>query len=426
MISESTQLNTVFDEQLFHFSSGLIAGGFVFFTLISMSIVWFLKDPLLKLLLFFTSLQTVFVIYDFQNDDFGKFNMVKLILVALFTSLLRQYQHEIKKRLDISLTKIEDNQIFIFVSIAIIGIACLINNLFILRLLLIVYLILWLIFGYRINKILKEGHFFYTFSGFILWLYSWLVFCYIIIPSPNFLIALHKQISSIVFLGWLGVSFIAALSLIHQVVQLNAENFHLETEQLNLKNKLGFVQLESSENERKRIVSEIHNDVLNRIDMLSMVANQPKLNQENINTSLTASLKVLRRYTYKLYPPHIEILALSDIFYREAEIWKESNIQINVFFDSVWSELPQENKMPIFRFVEIVTHSVTRLTSINSANWNFAVLNNNYLLQLRFTGVFQDFYLSQENYLIYKDLLDAEINQIISDNELEISLKFKI
>jgi signal transduction histidine kinase len=426
MISESTQLNTVFDEQLFHFSSGLIAGGFVFFTLISMSIVWFLKDPLLKLLLFFTSLQTVFVIYDFQNDDFGKFNMVKLILVALFTSLLRQYQHEIKKRLDISLTKIEDNQIFIFVSIAIIGIACLINNLFILRLLLIVYLILWLIFGYRINKILKEGHFFYTFSGFILWLYSWLVFCYIIIPSPNFLIALHKQISSIVFLGWLGVSFIAALSLIHQVVQLNAENFHLETEQLNLKNKLGFVQLESSENERKRIVSEIHNDVLNRIDMLSMVANQPKLNQENINTSLTASLKVLRSYTYKLYPPHIEILALSDIFYREAEIWKESNIQINVFFDSVWSELPQENKMPIFRFVEIVTHSVTRLTSINSANWNFAVLNNNYLLQLRFTGVFQDFYLSQENYLIYKDLLDAEINQIISENELEISLKFKI
>jgi signal transduction histidine kinase len=426
MISESTQLITVFDEQLFHFSSGLIAGGFVFFTLISMSIVWFLKDPLLKLLLFFTSLQTVFVIYDFQNDDFGKFNMVKLILVALFTSLLRQYQHEIKKRLDISLTKIEDNQIFIFVSIAIIGIACLINNLFILRLLLIVYLILWLIFGYRINKILKEGHFFYTFSGFILWLYSWLVFCYIIIPSPNFLIALHKQISSIVFLGWLGVSFIAALSLIHQVVQLNAENFHLETEQLNLKNKLGFVQLESSENERKRIVSEIHNDVLNRIDMLSMVANQPKLNQENINTSLTASLKVLRSYTYKLYPPHIEILALSDIFYREAEIWKESNIQINVFFDSVWSELPQENKMPIFRFVEIVTHSVTRLTSINSANWNFAVLNNNYLLQLRFTGVFQDFYLSQENYLIYKDLLDAEINQIISDNELEISLKFKI
>jgi hypothetical protein len=82
--------------------------------------------------------------------------------------------------------------------------------------------------------------------------------------------------------------------------------------------------------------------------------------------------------------------------------------------------------MPIFRFVEIVTHSVTRLTSINSANWNFAVLNNNYLLQLRFTGVFQDFYLSQENYLIYKDLLDAEINQIISENELEISLKFKI
>lgn len=426
MISESTQLITVFDEQLFHFSSGLIAGGFVFFTLISMSIVWFLKDPLLKLMLFFTSLQTVFVIYDFQNDDFGKFNMVKLILVALFTFLLRQYQHEIKKRLDISLTKIEKNQIFIFVSILIIGIAYLINNLSILRLLLIVYLILWLIFGYRINKILKEGHFFYTFSGFLLWLYSWLVFCYIIFPSPNFLIALHKQISSIVFLGWLGVSFIAALSLIHQVVQLNAENFHLETEQLNLKNKLGFVQLESSENERKRIVSEIHNDVLNRIDMLSMVANQPKLNQENINTSLTASLKVLRRYTYKLYPPHIEILALSDIFYREAEIWKESNIQINVFFDSVWSELPQENKMPIFRFVEIVTHSVTRLTSINSANWNFAVLNNNYLLQLRFTGVFQDFYLSQENYLIYKDLLDAEINQIISDNELEVSLKFKI
>ena len=65
MSSRAGQLDYVFQEQVFQFTNGLIAGGFIFFTLLALTVVWFLKNHLLKLLLIFTTLHTVLVSYDF-------------------------------------------------------------------------------------------------------------------------------------------------------------------------------------------------------------------------------------------------------------------------------------------------------------------------------------------------------------------------
>jgi hypothetical protein len=222
----------------------------------------------------------------------------------------------------------------------------------------------------------------------------------------------------------LAVSFIGALSLIHQVVQINSDNFNLESEQLELKNKLGLVQLESSETERKRIVSELHNDVLNRIDMLSMTANQSAHNQELVNLNLSESLKVLRKYTYNLYPPHTDVLSFEDICFREAEIWSVASFEIKVQFDPLWNELKEDYKLPVFRFFEFVTKFVQQQCNVTLGRWIFSFQEQQFMIRLIFEGVGHHFTINPENYLIFTDLLNARSQQATLNEQYEISLTF--
>ena len=111
----TAQLESTFEQQYFHFTSGLIAGGFVFFTLLALTIVWFLKNPLLRLLLIFTTLQTVLVSYDFNFSSFGSLSFIKLILTAAFVFLLQRYLIEIKNRSQLQVINIERNSYLILI-----------------------------------------------------------------------------------------------------------------------------------------------------------------------------------------------------------------------------------------------------------------------------------------------------------------------
>jgi len=422
----TAQLESTFEQQYFQFTSGLIAGGFVFFTLLALTIVWFLKNPLLRLLLIFTTLQTVLVSYDFNFSSFGSLSFIKLILTAAFVFLLQRYLIEIKNRSQLQVINIERNSYLILIVSALPIFLWFWENVFLLKISMAIQLLYWLFLGIRIDQVLRNVRFFYRFSGFFLWFYSWLIFLINLVPINGIFNLNEYQFSQLAYLGWLGVSFFAALSLIHQVVQLNAQNIHLESEQLNLKNKLGLAQLESSENERKRIVSELHNDVLNRIDMLTMTANQNALNQDVINLNLIDSLNVLRKYTYKLYPPHTDVLSLGDIFRREAEIWSESSLNIKVTFDSAWNQIREEHKMPIFRFVEYVTFTIHKSQLFTKGIWNFNIAGGQYELRIQFFGHINKFTLSPNDYLIFKDLLSATIIEKTAEESYEISLIFNI
>ncbi|MCL9980860.1 MAG: hypothetical protein NBV77_05380 [Bacteroidia bacterium] len=427
MNPNAVNLESIFEQQLFQFAGGLISGGFVFFTLLALTIVWFLNNPLLKLLLIFTTLQTILVTYDFQyvsSGSFGKFSLVKLILATSFTILVQQYLKEIKYRAQLKLKYLERDVYWILIISSLMLLTWFFCHWFLIRFTFTILLLYWFYLGVNINFVFKNASPFYRLSGFLLWFYSWVVFFVLLIPIHQGFGLHESQWSQITYLGWLGVSFFAAMSLIHQVVQLNAQNLKLESEQLDLKNKLGFAQLESSENERRRIVSELHNDVLNRIDMLSMTANQSALNQDNINLNLIDSLQVLRKYTYKLYPPHTDVLSIADIFQREAEIWSDSAVYVEVFFESSWNQLNLDYVMPIFRFVEFVTQSLAQFKILQKVVWNFSAKQHQLMLQIQAFGNFDNVYLNKDEYLIYKDLLNAELVEKNLDGSYEMSLFF--
>jgi signal transduction histidine kinase len=407
MKTATAQLNAVFELQSYNFASGLIAGGFVFFTLLALTVVWFLKNKLLKLLLVFTSLQTLLVSFDFQHEAFGIIGIEKLILSALFTVIAQEYNLEVKTRTQLVVTKFERSYQMVL-GICVLMIVCFkLGLLIVLKITFTLLLSYWLYLGLKISQVLQKVRFSYRTSGFLLWFYSWFIFLILLLPSSlsNYLNC--SPYPQLIYIGWLLISFFAALILIHQVVQLNTENYQLEKEQLFLKGQLGLAQLESSENERKRIVAELHNDVLNRIDMLSMTVNQNGQNQELVNKNLTDSLHVLRQYTYKLYPPHTDVLPLADIFLREAELWRNQAVNIEVRFNPIWNNLSDHYIMPVFRFIERVTDLISKQVSVHQGIWHFTEADQRLILKLEYFGDVEKFSLKQENYLIYLDLLDA-------------------
>lgn len=424
MITTAAELEAIFKLHKYHFFSGLIAGGFVFFTLLALTVVWFLKNKLLRLLLVFTALQTLLVWFDFQYDAFADLRIVKLLLSSLFAMVTQQYLLEVNRRAQIHTLKFDRSKLVVL-GLFILMVLCWqwessISVKFIFSLL----LSYWLYLGLKISQVLKSVRFSYRISGFLLWFYSWLIFALLLLPHNVAVQIKIMPFPHFIYIGWLMVSFFAALNLIHQVVQLNAENLKLEIEQLFLKNRLGLAQLESSENERKRIVAELHNDVLNRIDMLSMTINQTDQEQESVNKNLTDSLQVLRHYTYRLYPPHTDVLPLEDIFSREAELWRNASINIDVRFSPIWNDLNDNYIMPVFRFIEQVTDSISKQVKVHNGIWHFTESDRRLMLRLEYFGEIDHFSLNEESYLIYKDLLNAQSAQDFKKGAYQITLIF--
>lgn len=95
-------------------------------------------------------------------------------------------------------------------------------------------------------------------------------------------------------------------------IALNQENLQMEIE-------LGARQILSVENERKRMVQDLHQDVIMRVIDLADQSNQDSSDYTRIEAESKATLKSLRDYSYSLYPPYLEQLSLKNILQRELD-----------------------------------------------------------------------------------------------------------
>ena len=123
-------------------------------------------------------------------------------------------------------------------------------------------------------------------------------------------------------------SFIAEqiLGEFNNSIALNLENLQLEIE-------LGARQILSVENERKRMVQDLHRDVITRVANLANQSNHELLDYNRIEAESKATLQSLRDYSYSLYPPYLEQLTLKNILQRELDRYEyfefEALIEIN-------------------------------------------------------------------------------------------------
>ncbi len=186
---------------------------------------------------------------------------------------------------------------------------------------------------------------------------------------------------------------IAAVFTARVIVWEFEENHKMMEQNLKIQQQLGLIQMESVENERKRIVQELQDDILFKINGL-----EKNIRNENEGDSffkqLEKTLKSLRKYTYQLYPPHLQQLNLVDIFQREIEIMQSDEKQIDFIYEGyAYYDFPFETKSNLYRIFQqflkyrswkvpdphVRIHCIERE---NSYKWTFQTnahrLNDNY------------------------------------------------
>lgn len=168
------------------------------------------------------------------------------------------------------------------------------------------------------------------------------------------------------WLGWLVLSFsgnrvaieitdfllftfllICAYFLSVQIIEELNRNKELNNENLQMEMTLSRIQINSSELERKHMMSELKSDVLDGVWQLVGDLNSSTIEKGEIINKSSDILKSLRDYSYTLFPPYIDQLSLENVLLRELEKWGDESV--GAF------EVNCNNELPIFQ------HKVFRL-----------------------------------------------------------------
>ena len=128
------------------------------------------------------------------------------------------------------------------------------------------------------------------------------------------------------------------LSEFNNSIALNLENLQLEL-------ALGARQILSVENERKRMVQDLHQDVITRVVSLANRSNHDSLDYTRIETESNAALKSIRDYSYSLYPPYLEQLSLKNVLQRELD--RFANFESGAVIEII--ELEANHFEPVFK-----------------------------------------------------------------------------
>lgn len=105
-------------------------------------------------------------------------------------------------------------------------------------------------------------------------------------------------------------------------------NEKLAQENLALSQDLSGMQLLHSERERKRIVEEFEEDILSGVNEIQGSIQKDK--NKDVQLEITNLLSIIRRYSYRLFPPYVNELSLKEVFERELE---SQNFSARVMMD---------------------------------------------------------------------------------------------
>ena len=164
----------------------------------------------------------------------------------------------------------------------------------------------------------------------------------------------------LIWLGWLVLSFsgnrvaieitdfllftfllICAYFLSVQIIEELNRNEELNNENLQMEMTLSRIQINSSELERKHMMSELKSDVLDGVWQLVGDLNSSTIEKGEIINKSSDILKSLRDYSYTLFPPYIDQLSLENVLLRELEKWGDESV--GAF------EVNCNNELPIFQ-----------------------------------------------------------------------------
>ena len=159
---------------------------------------------------------------------------------------------------------------------------------------------------------------------------------------------------------------LAYKTFIQRIVQEKDLQFQAEMEhqqELTLENTKG------QEDERKRIAISVHDDIGNRLNILSLwLNNLDSDNQEAskkvITTQITELIDSTRNISHSLYPVNLEKLGLV-LYLQELVTNLSQNIEMNLQIDSRYEKKDTFTEVQIYRVIQEFTTNVIKHSNAN-------------------------------------------------------------
>lgn len=122
-------------------------------------------------------------------------------------------------------------------------------------------------------------------------------------------------------LSWLPIAelVIMAFGLGMEITRTIREKNQLLTENLNLQLRASEIHVAAIEAERKRIAADLHDHVLNRLDILSMLIQSKNASLPETNQMLTAIASDIRHLAYEIHPPWIQQQQMEETIHAETQ-----------------------------------------------------------------------------------------------------------
>lgn len=176
-------------------------------------------------------------------------------------------------------------------------------------------------------------------------------------------------VSTLVFIGilvMLLLSFITILFVVLYQQRVMKSKFELEKKEEEYKNQLSLAMIKGEEEERVRIASELHDDVISSLVAMQLSIYNLKRKDENFEqvklaqSILKDSIGKIRNISHKLHPSIVQNHGFHKAVYMHVDSLNASGT-IKICYTSNTAERPNKDaELPLFRIVQELINNIIK------------------------------------------------------------------
>lgn len=144
--------------------------------------------------------------------------------------------------------------------------------------------------------------------------------------------------------------------------------------------------VEIQERERDRIAGELHDNILNRLNIVALGI-RAKMPEQKLQGELSHCMETTRKMTYELCPPLIKSTPLPDLLVtciRSLHPHVSTTIHNDIRKDI---DFPDMVKLNLFRIIQEIGTNVLRHAKASTINYSLRLTNNSLSIQITDDGI---------------------------------------
>lgn len=204
---------------------------------------------------------------------------------------------------------------------------------------------------------------------------------------------MDTHLTTLIIIG-IGAMLLLALGVILFVVlyQRRVINHQVELERINLQKQQELLQasIQSEEEERARIASELHDDIGATLSSVRLFLHHADADKEHLEQSkqlLDDSIKKLRDISHKLQPATLFHLGLEQSIHATADVINKSgSMQINYHTTATLPRLSEQVELSVYRILQELLNNIIKHANATIVDIQTSIDNHTLSLHLSHNG----------------------------------------